>query len=210
MLFFFLLLLRWVYEPSQNSSSVGGNMDKRYLEALSILERPAISFISWGRHLPFTNTRTSACSLSLRKIHRSVLCCKGETGKGVNRCERSKDQVTSLPQKQSFVKRTGLFCFARQRRHTHAVLFQTPSLSSVPTASIFHMQQINFTFSADISSRDQPTSWYFLFSFYICRSILNKKLCVLQNMSASNTEEECDIFLPRIFWLTREKVYNLT
>lgn len=27
--FFFLLLLRWIFEPSQNSSSVGGNMDKR-------------------------------------------------------------------------------------------------------------------------------------------------------------------------------------
>lgn len=113
MRFFFLLLLRWIYEPSQNSSSVGGNTDKRYLEALSILERPAISFISWERHLPFTNTRTSACSLSLRKIHRSVLCCKGETGKGVNRCERSKDQVTSLPQKQFFVKRTGLILLCK-------------------------------------------------------------------------------------------------
>lgn len=139
-----------------------------------------------------------------------VFCAGRETSKRVNQCERNKDQVTSLAQKPSFMKRTGLFCFARQRRHTHAVLFQTPSLSSVPTASIFHMQQINFTFSAGFSSRDQPTSWYFLFSFYICRSILNKKLCVLQNMSASNTEEECDIFLPRIFWLTREKVYNLT
>lgn len=94
----------------------------------------------------------------LCKIHRSVLCWKTETSKGVNQCQRNKDQVTSLPQKQSFVIRTGLFCFARQRRHAHAVLFQTPSLSSVPTASIFHMQQINFTFSAGISSRDQPTS----------------------------------------------------
>lgn len=148
--------------------------------------------------------------LCLYVRHTEVFCAGRETSKRVNQCERNKDQVTSLAQKQSFVNRTGLFCFARQRRHTHAVPFQTPSLSSVPTASIFHMQQINFTFSAGISSRDQPTSWYFLFSFYICRSILNKKLCVLQNMSASNTEEECDIFLPRIFWLTREKVYNLT
>lgn len=39
----------------------GGNKDKPHLEALSILETPTMSFISWGRHLPFTNT--SACSL---------------------------------------------------------------------------------------------------------------------------------------------------
>lgn len=66
-----------------------------------------------------------------------------------------RDPVISLAQKQPFVNKIGLFCLARQRKHIRAILLQTPSLSSVPTASIFHMQQINFTFAAGIPFRDQ-------------------------------------------------------
>lgn len=78
-------------------------------------------------------------------------------GKGESERKRNKKQITSLTLETAFCEYKGSILPGEMQEYIHAVLFVTP-LSSVPTASIFHMQQINFTFSAGFPFRDQPTS----------------------------------------------------